>query len=309
MRNYIYTALICMVAGASLAVADITAADSEQAILRGDSTIADNEGNLPDVPEAAGISTENQGGEDNETARLITDELRELGVCYAEGKNGKSEDTARAIELYLIAAERGDATASRWMGWCYRQGRGVKKDTAKANYFFSLAAAAGDTAAYRALDNLAPESANGKEFRFCCTGVRIEGALPYPERYGILSPEDKDVYYVAQWNQGGNTQSHHNVDDEGEGFQTVHTYERTGKNTATVVTEYHSYSIDVGSAHYHREYKLIFTSPTGGKATCVVTGDSETIGAKSIRYTGTFTLEDRDLPPCIACEFKHTLNH
>lgn len=389
MRHYLYTPLICLVAGASVAPAAVTAADLERAVLRGDTLeqigelfdmgpevnyevtllpgkepaplicaladdavygysdehkglnlpydqaeamaflldngadpnardaagrtplhltahavaqhillehgadpkLTDHAGNLPEVPEAEGIATEAQGGEDAETTGLTAEELRELGVSYAEGKDGKEVDTARAIELYLLAAERGDSTAARWMGWRYRQGRGVQKDADKANYYFSLAAAAGDQAAYKALDSLAPQKAAGKEFLFGCDSVRIEGALPQPEKYSFLSPEDKDVCYIAQWTQGSNTFRADHMDARGEGFCTVSTYTPTGKNTATVVTEHRSHYSDVGSSHYRREYKLIFTSPTGGKATCTVTGKPETIGAKAIYYTGTFSLK------------------
>ncbi len=98
-----------------------------------DPRLEDNRGNLPVVPEAEGIATEGQGGDDSaadEILGLSAVEIRQLGVSYAEGKNGKEVDVARAIVLYEEAAERGDATAARWMGWRYRQGRGVPRDKA-----------------------------------------------------------------------------------------------------------------------------------------------------------------------------------
>jgi len=58
------------------------------------------------------------------------------------------------------------------------------------------------------------------------------------------------------------------------------------------VTEFESVSSDSGNGWYKRSYKLIFTSPTEGKATCTVTGKPTTIGAQSIHYKGTFTLKN-----------------
>ena len=259
-----------------------------------DPRLEDNLGNLPVVPEAEGIATEGQGGDDSaadEILGLSAVEIRELGVCYAEGTNGKAVDVARAIVLYEEAAERGDATAARWMGWRYRQGRGVPKDKAMADYFFSLAAAAGDEAAAKLVPDMAPEQAGGKVFQFRCEESRVEAPLPNPEQYNILDPEDSGVYYLAQWPNGSNKFESDSRIDGVNGVRLSNTYQKINKNTATVVTEFESVSSDSGNGWYKRSYKLIFTSPTEGKASCTVTGKPTTIGAQSIHYEGTFTLK------------------
>lgn len=258
-----------------------------------DPRLEDNQGNLPVVPEAEGIATEEQGSDSSdEIIGLSPKEIRELGVCYAEGKNGKAVDEAHAIVLYEEAAERGDATAARWMGWRYRQGRGVPKDKALADYFFSLAAAAGDEAAAKQVSDMAPEQVGGMVFQFRCEESRVEAPLPHPEQYSILDPEDSGVYYLAQWPEDSNKFESDSRIDGINGVRLSNTYQKINKNTATVVTEFESVSSDSGNGWYKRSYKLIFTSPTEGKATCTVTGKPTTIGAQSIHYKGTFTLKN-----------------
>ena len=258
-----------------------------------DPRLEDNRGNLPVVPEAEGIATEGQGSDSSdEIIGLSPKEIRELGVCYAEGKNGKAVDEAHAIVLYEEAAERGDATAARWMGWRYRQGRGVPKDKALADYFFSLAAAAGDEAAAKQVSDMAPEQVGGMVFQFRCEESRVEAPLPHPEQYNILDPEDSGVYYLAQWPEDSNKFESDSRIDGINGVRLSNTYQKINKNTATVVTEFESVSSDSGNDRYKRSYKLIFTSPTEGKATCTVTGKPTTIGAQSIHYKGTFTLKN-----------------
>jgi len=258
-----------------------------------DPRLEDNRGNLPVVPEAEGIATEGQGSDSSdEIIGLSPGEIRELGVCYAEGKNGKAVDEAHAIVLYEEAAERGDATAARWMGWRYRQGRGVPKDKALADYFFSLAAAAGDEAAAKQVSDMAPEQVGGMVFQFRCEESRVEAPLPHPEQYNILDPEDSGVYYLAQWPEDSNKFESDSRIDGINGVRLSNTYQKINKNTATVVTEFESVSSDSGNGWYKRSYKLIFTSPTEGKATCTVTGKPTTIGAQSIHYKGTFTLKN-----------------
>ncbi|MBQ7024846.1 MAG: hypothetical protein IJN29_14805 [Akkermansia sp.] len=257
-----------------------------------DPRLEDNHGNLPVVPEAEGIATEAQGDDStDEIMGLNPVEIRQLGVSYAEGKNGKEVDEAHAIVLYEEAAERGDATAARWMGWRYRQGRGVPRDKALADYFFSLAAAAGDEAAAKLVPDMAPEQAGGMVFQFRCEESRVEAPLPNPEQYNILDPEDSGVYYLAQWPEGSNKFESDSRIDGVNGVRLSNTYQKINKNTATVVTEFESVSSDSGNGWYKRSYKLIFTSPTEGKASCTVTGKPTTIGARSIHYEGTFTLK------------------
>ena len=86
-----------------------------------------------------------------ETDGLSAAQVRELGVDYAEARKGKVKNESRAIQLYIKAADMGDMKAQRWMGWRYRQGRGVPKDEARARAYFSAAARQGDSAAAKAL--------------------------------------------------------------------------------------------------------------------------------------------------------------
>ncbi len=257
-----------------------------------DPTLADEDGNLPEVPEAAGIATEGAPTYE-ETAGMTPAQIRELGVCYAEGKNGKETDVAKAIDLYEMAAEAGDSTAARWMGWRYRQGRGVDKDRARSNYFFSLAAAAGDEAALKALDNLAPEKVAGKTLTFYCyeEDVINPDSTRDENTYAFLQPNG-EAAYVVSW-QGSNNESSGTHDEESESHTSIASaYKRTGKNTATVTYDFSFSNGGGNTAHwYTRTYELIFTSPTEGKATCTVTGKPTTIWADKIIYTGSFSLE------------------
>ena len=256
-----------------------------------DPTLADEDGNLPEVPEAAGIATEGAPTYE-ETDGMTPAEIRELGVCYAEGKGGKETDQAKAVDLYEMAAEAGDATAARWMGWRYRQGRGVSKDPQRANYFFSLAAAAGDAAALKALDNLTPENVAGKTLEFFCDSEQVINPSTRDENtYAFLTPES-DAGYVVTWDKRNNeTNSTGNAED-GSYTKIATTYKRTGKNTASVTYSF-EFMHDGGniSNWYVRSYELIFTSPTGGKATCTVTGKPSTVWADKIIYTGYFKLK------------------
>ena len=254
--------------------------------------LADEDGNLPEVPEAAGIATEGAPTYD-ETEGLTPAQIRELGVCYAEGKDGKSTDSAMAIDLYEMAAEAGDATAARWMGWRYRQGRGVAKDRARSNYFFSLAAAAGDAAAMKALDSLAPEQVGGKTLTFNCEKEEVVNADSYRDEntYAFLKP-DGDAAYVVAWANQNNESSRTQSSDDSSSSAIAMSYERTGKNTATVTYSFEFSHAGGNVSHwYTRTFELIFTSPTGGKATCTVTGKPTTIWADKIIYTGSFSLE------------------
>lgn len=254
--------------------------------------LADEDGNLPEVPEAAGIATEGAPTYE-ETEGMTPAQIRELGVCYAEGNGGKSVDSAIAIDLYEMAAEAGDATAARWMGWRYRQGRGVAKDRARSNYFFSLAAAAGDAAAMKALDSLAPEQVGGKTLTFNCEKEEVVNADSYRDEntYAFLKPNG-DASYIVVWASQNNENSRTQSSDDDSSTAIAMTYERTGKNTATVTYSF-EFSHDGGniSCWYTRTYELLFTSPTGGKATCTVTGKPTTIWADKIIYTGSFSLE------------------
>lgn len=109
------------------------------------------------------LAAANQGDEDaakainltpathDETYGLSAAQIRELGVDYAEARNGKRKDEQRAIQLYIKAADMGDIKAQRWMGWRYRQGHGVQKNEQWARAYFSAAASQGDKAAAEAL--------------------------------------------------------------------------------------------------------------------------------------------------------------
>ncbi len=94
------------------------------------------------------------------TSNMTAEQIRELGADYAEARKGKKKDEKKAIQLYILAADKGDMKAQRWMGWRYRQGRGVPKDESKAYSYFIKAYRQGDNAAGEAIGMTAHQTSN-----------------------------------------------------------------------------------------------------------------------------------------------------
>ena len=63
-----------------------------------------------------------------------------LGCDYAAGRDGLSQDRAKALELWHRAAELGHAGAYHKIGDAYWYGRGVERDEKKATHYHELAA-------------------------------------------------------------------------------------------------------------------------------------------------------------------------
>ena len=113
----------------------------EKAARQGDKAAAD----------ALGMNPTSVSSDYVNTSGMSASQIRELGADFAEGRKGRPVNEQLAIQLYIKAADMGDSKAQRWMGWRYRQGRGVKKNESKAYYYFNLAANQGDQAAAEAI--------------------------------------------------------------------------------------------------------------------------------------------------------------
>lgn len=76
-------------------------------------------------------------------------EITDLGYDYYYGKRGKvKRDPEKGVELFTIAAERGDAVAQFDLGLAYDDGVGVEEiDWDKAAYWYDRAAKGGNTSA------------------------------------------------------------------------------------------------------------------------------------------------------------------
>lgn len=62
-----------------------------------------------------------------------------LGNCFLSGSYGFAKDARRAINLFRLAAERGNAFAKVSLGTCYVTGTGVRRDEAKATEWLEAA--------------------------------------------------------------------------------------------------------------------------------------------------------------------------
>jgi len=69
------------------------------------------------------------------------------GCFYYHGKNGFTQDYAKALEFYNRAAELGYADAYCSIGCAYLNGRGVEADKEKAKHYWKLAAIRGNVEA------------------------------------------------------------------------------------------------------------------------------------------------------------------
>jgi len=64
-----------------------------------------------------------------------------LGDCHLSGSYGFSKDARKAVNLFRLAAERGNAYAKVSLGSCYATGTGVRKDDATAATWLTAALA------------------------------------------------------------------------------------------------------------------------------------------------------------------------
>lgn len=144
-----------------------------------------------------------------------------------------------------------------------------------------------------AQDSPAPELVGGKTLTFHCEKEELVNPDSYRDEntYAYLTPGGESTYVVT-WASRNDEEGVTSAPDDESSTRIATSYRRTGRNTATVT---YSFEFSHGggnvSSWYTRTYHLYFTSPTGGTATCTVTGKPSTIQADKIIYTGTFSLE------------------
>ena len=66
--------------------------------------------------------------------------MNDLGACYYNGKRGFEQNFRKAVELYTLAAEKGNPQAQQNLGYCYYYGRDMDVDYEKAFHYFALGA-------------------------------------------------------------------------------------------------------------------------------------------------------------------------
>ena len=77
-----------------------------------------------------------------------------LGLFYAHGMYGLTQSSKRAFEYFTLAAEQGLAEAQDNLGVMYANGDGIETSYSKAREWFTKAAAQGDESAINRLKQL-----------------------------------------------------------------------------------------------------------------------------------------------------------
>lgn len=77
-----------------------------------------------------------------------------LGFYYLNGFFGVEQNEKRAVELFLIGANAGDAISRNTLGHCYEHGKGVIQNASQARHWYKLAAEQGNENAARSLREL-----------------------------------------------------------------------------------------------------------------------------------------------------------
>ena len=85
-------------------------------------------------------------------AELGDDRIFQYAVAYFNGEDPVTEDKAKAVEFFVLAANARSSTAMENLGVCYNNGYGVALDKNKAIEWFEKAAKEGGSK--KAMDNL-----------------------------------------------------------------------------------------------------------------------------------------------------------
>ena len=83
----------------------------------------------------------------NEFEEKTAKQMNDIAEDYYNGSNGKTQDYAKAVKWYRMAADKGDADAQHNLGYCYYFGEGVTQDYAEAVKWYRKAADQGHASA------------------------------------------------------------------------------------------------------------------------------------------------------------------
>ena len=100
-----------------------------------------------DLQKWLGCSTQSTTKQSNQAESLTTSYMVKLGKDYYFGENGKQKDYVKAVEWFRKAAERGNANAQCYLGYCFKDGVGVDKNYTEAVKWFRKAAEQGNDVA------------------------------------------------------------------------------------------------------------------------------------------------------------------
>ena len=100
-----------------------------------------------DLQKWLGCSTQSTTKQSNQAESLTTSDMVKLGEDYFFGENGKQKDYVKAVEWFRKAAERGNANAQCYLGYCFKDGVGVDKNYTEAVKWFRKAAEQGNDVA------------------------------------------------------------------------------------------------------------------------------------------------------------------
>ena len=78
------------------------------------------------------VSNSNKSFNLNLTEKTDAESQYQLAVNYYEGRCGYSQDYNEAVKRFRNAAEKGNASAQFWLGFCYDRGRGVSQSYPEA---------------------------------------------------------------------------------------------------------------------------------------------------------------------------------
>ena len=76
-----------------------------------------------------------------------------MGYCYRNG-HGVKKDYAKAVPYYQKAADQGCPTGAYWLAYAYEKGEGVKADPVQAEHWYRISLNRGDADAGEALERL-----------------------------------------------------------------------------------------------------------------------------------------------------------
>ncbi|MDD6141854.1 MAG: toll/interleukin-1 receptor domain-containing protein [Bacteroidales bacterium] len=104
-----------------------------------------------DLQKWLGSSTQSVTKQRNQAESLTPSEMVKLGEDYYFGENGKQKDYVKAVEWFRKAAERGNANAQCYLGYCFKDGAGVDKNYTEAVNWYRKAAEQGNPEAKNSL--------------------------------------------------------------------------------------------------------------------------------------------------------------